>query len=243
MKIIADLHTHTLFSDHAYSTFNEMVISARDKGLKAIAITDHGPLMPDSKSDWHFFNPMHIPKIIDGVLVLFGAEANIFNKDGDIDIKDRYLKGLDWVIASIHKELIPALTKEEATRIWINIANNPYIDLIGHCEQNIHAFDIDKVVKAFAENNKVVEMNANSFIVRKDGIKNMKDIALACKKYNCKIAINSDAHSMYTIANVDNVFPILEEIEFPTDLIINYSWENLKNHLISREKSVCEYIN
>ncbi len=242
MKIIADLHTHTLFSDHAYSTFHEMVTSARDKGLKAIAITDHGPLMPDSKSDWHFFNPMHIPKIIDGVVVLFGAEANIYNTNGDIDIKDIYLHRLDWVIASIHKEHIQSLTKEEATQVWLNIANNPHIDLIGHCEQNIHAFDIEKVVEMFAKKNKVVEMNANSFIVRKDGVQNMKDIALACKKYGCKIAINSDAHSMYTIANVERVFPMLEEIDFPTDLIINYSFENLKNHLISRGKEICKYI-
>ncbi len=242
MKIIADLHTHTLYSDHAYSTLHEMVTSAKDKGLKAIAITDHGPMMPDSKSDWHFFNPMHIPKVIDGVIVLFGAEANVYNIDGDIDIKDMYLKRLDWLIASIHKEHIPSLTKEEATKTWLNIAKNPYIDMIGHCEQSIHEFDIDRVIKAFADNNKVVEMNANSYIVRKEGVKNMRDIALACKKYNCKIAINSDAHSMYTIAKVDVIFPMIKEIEFPTDLIINYSLENLKNHLISREKDICKYI-
>ena len=43
MKIIADLHTHTLVSEHAYSTVNEMVQSAKEKGFLALAITDHGP--------------------------------------------------------------------------------------------------------------------------------------------------------------------------------------------------------
>ncbi len=242
MKIVADLHTHTLYSDHAYSTLNEMVTSAKNKNLKAIAITDHGPLMPDSKTDWHFFNSIHIPKIIDGVLVLFGTEANVINKNGDIDIKSAYLNRLDWIIASIHKEIIPYLSKEDATKTWLNIANNPHIDMIGHCEQDIHEFEIDTVIEAFAKNNKVVEMNANSYRVRKAGVKNMKDIALACKKYECKIAINSDAHSMYTIADVDNIYPMLKEIEFPENLIINASFENLKNHLISRNKSICEHI-
>ena len=39
-NIIADLHTHSLASTHAYSTIREMVDSAAEKGLKAIAITD-----------------------------------------------------------------------------------------------------------------------------------------------------------------------------------------------------------
>ena len=43
MQIIADLHTHTNVTDHAFSTLTEMVQAAHDMGLKAIAITNHGP--------------------------------------------------------------------------------------------------------------------------------------------------------------------------------------------------------
>ena len=39
--ILADLHTHTLFSKHAYSTVKENLEAARNKGLSYIAITDH----------------------------------------------------------------------------------------------------------------------------------------------------------------------------------------------------------
>lgn len=39
--ILADLHTHTLFSKHAYSTVKENIEAARNKGLSYIAITDH----------------------------------------------------------------------------------------------------------------------------------------------------------------------------------------------------------
>ena len=41
MQIIADLHTHTNVTDHAFSTLTEMVQAAHDMGLKAIAITNH----------------------------------------------------------------------------------------------------------------------------------------------------------------------------------------------------------
>ena len=40
MQIIADLHTHTNVTDHAFSTLTEMVQAAEDRGLAAIAITN-----------------------------------------------------------------------------------------------------------------------------------------------------------------------------------------------------------
>ena len=46
MKLIADTHTHTIASTHAYSTLQEMVHAASEKGLFAIGITDHGYSMP-----------------------------------------------------------------------------------------------------------------------------------------------------------------------------------------------------
>ena len=53
MQIIADLHTHTNVTDHAFSTLTEMVQAAEDRGLAAIAITNHGPTNPDGPHEWH----------------------------------------------------------------------------------------------------------------------------------------------------------------------------------------------
>ena len=50
------------------------------------------------------------------------------------------------------------------------MAENPYVDIIGHSEQENYRYDYDLVTKAFARNHKVVELNGNSFNVRRDGI-------------------------------------------------------------------------
>ncbi|MHC1695049.1 MAG: PHP domain-containing protein [Eubacteriales bacterium] len=52
-NIIADMHTHTIASDHAFSTLKENITEAKQIGLFAIAATDHGPALPDSPHDWH----------------------------------------------------------------------------------------------------------------------------------------------------------------------------------------------
>ncbi|MBQ9844793.1 MAG: phosphatase [Oscillospiraceae bacterium] len=242
MNLIADLHTHTLYSDHAFNTVTEMITQAQKLGLKALAITDHGPAMPDSGHHWHYINKGQIPKKIGDMIVMFGIEADVMNVQAELDISDGYLGNLDWVIASIHKDIIPKLSFEDATQLWLNVARNPYVDMIGHCEQVEHYFDYEKVIPVFAANNKVVEMNVNSAIVRPTGQKNMEELAKACKKYGCKIAVNSDAHSIYTIGQQGNVPQMLERIDFPQELIINASCENLIKELKIHNKKFLSLI-
>ena len=75
------------------------------------------------------------------------------------------------------------------------MAENPYVDCIGHSEQQNYRYDYDLVTKAFAKNHKVVELNGNSVNVRRDGIPNMKLLLAACLKNGCHIALDTDAHS------------------------------------------------
>ena len=77
MKYLVDTHTHTVASTHAYSTLQEYVVMAKQKGIKLFATTDHGPDMADAPHFWHFVNLRVIPRIVDGVGILRGIEANI----------------------------------------------------------------------------------------------------------------------------------------------------------------------
>lgn len=242
MKLIADLHTHTSYSAHALNTISEMINEAVRLGLKAIAITDHGPSMPDSGHIWYFGNGEDLPDIIDGTLVLFGGEIDVMNVQGDMDLPASYMEKLDWVIASLHKRFVRALSYEEATQLWLNVAQNPYVDMIGHCEQTGHEFDVDRVIPAFAANNKVVEFNGNSAVARPGGEENMLKIALACKRYGCKVAVNSDAHSIYSIGKIHGVMEMLENIEFPQELVINSSYERLVAELKLHNKRIVKSI-
>ena len=104
MKIIADLHTHTLVSEHAYSTVDEMLNAAKDKGFLALAITDHGPASSDGAKSVHFKAMHSLPEYINGVRLLKGAEVNIIDYSGKLDLSSNILVNLDFVVASYHEE-------------------------------------------------------------------------------------------------------------------------------------------
>ena len=48
MKILADTHTHTIASGHAYSTVDENARWAAEQGLRLLALTDHAPAMQNT---------------------------------------------------------------------------------------------------------------------------------------------------------------------------------------------------
>ncbi len=242
--IAADLHTHTLVSNHACNTITEMAAKAKRMGYKAIAITDHGCAMPDSPHPWYFYTLRRLPDVLEGIPVLKGVEANVMDINGRLDFSQDELAQFDWVIASIHGDCLHgALTVEQATRLWLNIAENPAVDMIGHSEQAQHMYDYDLVTKAFAAHNKVVELNGNSCVVRPNGVGNMKALALACKKNGCKIALNTDAHSIYSLEQgVSHLFGILEEIDFPEELIVNSTGERLRRELEVHNKKIVDRI-
>ena len=67
MRTIADLHMHTSVSQHAYSTLDEMARAAKEAGLLAFGITDHGPEMMDGAIAHHFLCLKGLPKEIRGM--------------------------------------------------------------------------------------------------------------------------------------------------------------------------------
>lgn len=77
MQYPVDTHTHTLASTHAYSTIHDYLAVAKQKGIRLFATTDHGPAMADAPHFWHFVNLRVLPRMVDGVGILRGIEANI----------------------------------------------------------------------------------------------------------------------------------------------------------------------
>ena len=106
MDYLLDVHTHTIASGHAYNTIMEMAKAGFDKGLKLLGITEHAPMMPGTCHAMYFHNLKVVPRTMCGIELMLGAELNILDYDGHIDLDTRVLKQLDLKIASLHSCLL-----------------------------------------------------------------------------------------------------------------------------------------
>ena len=221
MNIVADTHCHTIASTHAYSTILELVAEAKKKNLIAIAITDHATMMPGAPQKWHFSCLRNLPHIINGVLVLRGAEVNILDYDGAIDLEPHVLGKLNWVIASYHTPCCEPGSIGQNTRGWLSVLENAYVRVLGHMGAESYAFDHEKVIKKLKETDKVLEINSHSFTARRGSAENCRDIALLCKKYGQPVVVSSDAHFALEVGEFSHALAMLREIDFPEELVLN----------------------
>lgn len=236
--IEADLHCHTIASSHAYSTVIELAAEARKKGLKAIAVTDHGPAMKDGAPMVHFTNLRILPHQMDGIRVIQGAEANIVDFEGHIDLNQTCLDRLEWIIASFHDDVIDPGTWEQHTHAYLQIAENPYVDVIGHSGTACFPYDYERVIPVFKAKNKIVEINNHTFLVRPTSCENCRKIALLCKKYEVPVAISTDAHFAGEVGDISEARKMLREIDFPEELIVNRTLDSLLHWLQSRKERI-----
>lgn len=228
MLDVMDLHTHTIASGHAYNTIYEMARSASDKGLKLLGITDHGPAMLSAVPRNYFNNFKMLPRELYGVRVMFGCELNILDYDGNVDLELPMLKKQDYTVASIHKACFEVGTVEQNTNAYINAMKNPYVQIIGHPDDEGIPVDYDALVRAAKENHVLLEMNSESLHPRcaRNGTRSNYLIMLDyCKKYQVPIILDSDAHCEIDVGNHDRSKTILEEIGFPEELVVNRSLE------------------
>ena len=231
MKIIADLHTHTLVSEHAYSTVDEMLSAAKDKDFSALAITDHGPASSDGAKSVHFKAMHSLPEYVNGVRLLKGAEVNIIDYSGKLDLSPNVLSSLDFVIASYHEDAIQPINIKEHTNGYLEVIKNKDVDCLGHIGNPKFPFDMDYIIKLCKEYNKLIEINSSSFTVRLGSVPICRDIALLCKKYEVNIVITSDAHSKYKVGDHKDSIDMLNSINFPESLILNTDYDRLMEYL------------
>lgn len=227
MKIIGDMHTHTLASTHAYSTITENCRSAAQRGIKVVAMTDHWGEMPDSPHIWHFDNLRILPRKICGVTVLKGVETNIIDNEGRFDMPRKTLEKLEWVVASMHRQVYQPTTAENHTRAYIKAAQDPIVDVIGHCTTDMFPIDFGRCVKAFKEYGKLVEINESSILYKKGSFENSYEVLRLCKKYEVPVVFDSDAHYCDLIGVVDTAQKIAQEVDFPEHLVINADLDKL----------------
>lgn len=233
MDFELDVHTHTIASGHAYGTITEMAKAASEKGLKILGITEHTHYMPGTCADIYFMNLRVLPRELFGVKLLFGAELNIMDYEGTLDLPDWLIDKLDLRIASIHGNLYAAGSIEQNTAAILNVMKNPRIDIIGHPDDGDCPLDYEQLVCASKKYHTLLEINNNALrsLARKNVKENVTAILKLCEKYEVPVIMDSDAHYMTDIANADHSMPVVEAAGFPKELILNYSAEKFEAYI------------
>jgi putative hydrolase len=237
VNLVADLHVHTIASGHAYSTIKENVIAARERGLKMIAITDHGPGLPGGPGLSYFSYMQILPSVDEGVEILVGVETNIL-EDGKLDMPDRYLEMMDIVLAGFHPPCYRGGSVSDNTRAMLNAIKNPYVDIIVHPGNPHYPIDLDEIIAAAKEYNTVLEINNNSLTegVRKGSRVNCGLIAREIAKWNLLVAIGSDAHYVDRVGKFDHAIQLVEEAGIREEQVLNTSTEKIRAYLRGKGK-------
>lgn len=232
MKIVADLHTHTIACGHAYSTFQENIEAAFAKGFTVYGFSEHAPALLKGTERAFFANLKVLPSEYRGMRILKGCEANIVDLDGTLDLDDALLSSLDYVIASLHIDCLKPGNAKENTDCLIRVMNYPFVSIIAHPDNSQFPLEYERLVLAAKEKGVLLEVNESSLkptSSRFGGRENITTYLLLCKKYGVPIVLNTDAHYAGLIGVCTYSLALLEELDFPDSLVANADLDRLRH--------------
>lgn len=230
-----DIHTHTIASGHgSTATITDMAKAAAAKGLKTIGISDHGPATLGGGRVSYFRNLAYAQRTRLGVRILYGAEANILDYNGKLDLDDSILEHLDFVIASMHKPTIRPGSQEENTAAYINVMKNPYVNIIGHCSDEKFPVDVFQLFEAARSNNVLLEINDSS--LRPGGYRGdtrFNDLVILnlSRHFQYPVLFSSDSHGTAHVGDFSQAEELARRAEVPSSLILNRSTKALLGFL------------
>ena len=241
MIIYGDYHTHTTYSrhNHGKGTILENASVALNKGLKQIAISDHGfnhmfygvkrKDMAKVKED--ILNA----KEVTGVDILLGVESNLISLSGDIDIVESDFEFLDILLMGHHRMVKMKSNKDFYKLSVVNMFGSPYapsqerldrnttaflraldkypIDVITHLNYGIPT-DTLAVAKLAKEKGTFVELNGKRI--------NFTDRELlTMAEEGVNFIINSDAHSPERVGECNNGINTVFRLGIPLSQVVN----------------------
>ena len=234
MKIELDVHTHTIASGHAFSTLQEMAQAAAGKGLKLLGITEHSPGVLGSCNPIYFRNLHVVPRQMYGIELLLGAEINILDGEGNLDMDENCMRMLDIHIAGIHSLCYSYGTVDENTHGMVKAVSNPFIHIISHPGDGTAELNFEPIVLAAKEHHTLLEINNSSLKPTRNkpnARENNLSILRLCKRYEVPVILGSDAHISFDIARYDYLYDLLQLTEFPESLIMNRDVKSFKEYL------------
>lgn len=218
MKIFADYHTHTIYSD-GKTTIEENVKQAIDMGLEIIGISDHGykHLGFGVKYEQYPNIREEIDKLQEkytNIKILMGIECNILDDKGNIDIDERILTYVDYVMAGYHFGSTPQNIRCIKNHLFNYIKPLKYVEINYNTMALINAMknndlfilthpgdkgdvDIEEVANVAMQTNTILEINERHRNLTYEQL-------VKIKNYDIKYAISSDAHKKEDIGIVND---------------------------------------
>lgn len=233
-----DGHTHTLACGHAYSTLTELINEAARKNLAMICLTEHGPDLPGAPLPVFFANYRIIPSVVNGVTILKGIESNILDVDGRVDVPMENISSIEIISASLHTPVFTPKTKNENTAAVLGAINNPEVDFICHLGNPVYELDYEAILQEAKKKNTLIEINNGSFFIRQGSKPNCHWIANRCKELEIPIILGSDTHFASDIGNFIYADALLDEVDFPDELIVNLDPKRLTDYLQNKGREL-----
>lgn len=247
--ILADMHTHTIFSRHAYSTVEENITYAAKAGMRFIAITDHyfhdgDECNKDNERCRIRFLENNVNPHSD-IKVISSAEFNIMQ---DMEYRNsRSLSHLKWRPIGLHNDFAPKLHdmtfddlyKEfETASEWNNEFNHIERELEslrpgkfnGTLPEEAKHF-LEKIVILAKEKNIFLEINEHSL----EPGRNYDEIIrywlnIAAENGN-RFCLGTDAHFCREVGQFEKGIAILNEFGITKDRVLNCNEDELKGLL------------
>ena len=226
-SIIMDPHIHSVASGHGSAdTVTDIIkeVFTYKKGLSLIGITDHGPAYPGSCKSSYFRNISMAPRKRFGIHICYGCEVNILDNKGSLDLDSDILRRLDYNIASLHTKCLVPKDITYHTEAYINAMQNPYIHIIGHCDDTSFPVDYQVLVKEAKSRHVLLEINESSLSpngYRGNVKENVSEILRWCKIYEHPVVLSSDSHGKTNAGNMEYAAAALEQAAFPSTLVLN----------------------
>ncbi len=246
MKLMGDYHTHTVDSD-GKSTLEENVVSAVNKGIKQLALTDHsfshmahGITREVYNKQTEKINELKIK--YPNLEILHGVESNLMSLEGDIDVKPEERNNFQIVVVGYHYTYKPLSLKNffnfwlpsvlhistkkrvmKNTMAYINAMNKNQVDILAHLNYGIKV-DPVKIAEVAKEKEVYIELNAKHLGFSDKQLKKMVETGV-------KFVIDSDAHRSKNIAKNNRAFAVIERLNIPHSQIANLNdFPKFKNY-------------
>lgn len=219
------LHCHTDASDGT-EILERMAKATRQRGFEYFGVADHsksahyaGGLSVEEIAQQHREADRLNKRFGKDFRILKGIESDIL-ADGSLDYPDDVLELFDFVVASIHGRF--KLDRKAQTQRLLRAISDPHTTIIGHMtgrqlqRRPGYEIDVEKVLRACAKHDVVVEINAHPWRLDLDWRWHQ-----AALEFGCMMSINPDAHSVPELDHMHWGVEMARKGGVPPDRVLN----------------------